>query len=77
MRAKVILTIGTALLLLGCESPEVKRTRGGGRGADLGHRDRNVDMHEGADPYYQTPQLIDSRYARAGNAKNSDRLTRQ
>jgi len=37
MRIKIILTtLSAALLLLGCESPEVKRTRGGGPGADPG-----------------------------------------
>jgi hypothetical protein len=58
MRVKIILTLSAALLLLGCASPEVKRSRGGGPGADLGYRGETVEMHAGSEPYYRTPQII-------------------
>lgn len=77
MGAKLILFIAAAFLLASCESPEIKRTRGGGRGADLGYRGSTVDMHEGAEPYYQTPQLIESRHARTRDDKAGDRVNRQ
>ena len=47
-----------ALLLaaaVACTSPESLRTRGGGRGADLGNRGTTVVFHHGAKPYYKTP----------------------
>ncbi|HEY7714050.1 MAG TPA: hypothetical protein VIE90_06070 [Candidatus Binatia bacterium] len=65
MRIKLIVPLAAALLLIGCESPEGTRTRGGGRGADLGYRGDTVEMHAGAEPYYETPQLIDAKIAGA------------
>lgn len=38
-----------------CASPEARRTRGGGPGADPGNRRAAVQLHAGADPYYGTP----------------------
>ena len=38
-----------------CTSPEADRTRGGGPGADPGNRDAIVELHEGAEPYHETP----------------------
>ncbi len=43
------------LLLVGCGSPEARRTRGGGPGADVGNRGAVVHMHQGARPYWGTP----------------------
>jgi hypothetical protein len=48
-------SICLALGLMACTSPEAERTRGGGPGADIGNRGPVVHMHEGAQPYYQTP----------------------
>lgn len=42
-------------LLAACASPEARRARGGGRGADLGNRSEIVEFHLGAKPYYKTP----------------------
>lgn len=39
----------------GCASPEAERERGGGPGADPGNRDVIVEIHEGAEPYHDTP----------------------
>jgi hypothetical protein len=41
--------------LIACGSPEAERRRGGGPGADLGNRGTVVQMHEGAEPYHNTP----------------------
>lgn len=56
------LGVGYSLLLLmfgwalvACTSPEARRTRGGGPGADVGNRSTVVEIHAGAQPYYQTP----------------------
>ena len=43
--------------LIGCDSPEVSRTRGGGAGADVGNRGR-VELHGGSEIYYGTPVRI-------------------
>ena len=42
----------------GCVSPETTRTRGDGPGADVGNRRQTVKMHEGSDPFWQTPERI-------------------
>lgn len=50
--------LALALGLGACASPEASRVRGGGRGGDVGNRDAVVEMHAGAQPYYQTPCRI-------------------
>lgn len=45
-------------LAAGCTSPEASRVRGGGSGADVGNRGEVVTMHEGSQPYHDTPRLI-------------------
>jgi hypothetical protein len=44
-----------SFLITACASPEAARTRGGGSGADVGNRSDPVELHAGAEPYYQTP----------------------
>jgi len=45
-----------AAAIIGCANPEAERTRGGGRGADVGnHPARPVQIHDGASMYYETP----------------------
>jgi hypothetical protein len=56
-----IAALALGFIFFGCTSPEVKRVRGGGAGADVGNRGDRVEMHEGAKPYYKTPRLIASR----------------
>jgi hypothetical protein len=73
----VILALAALVIFVGCTSPETNRTRGGSRGADLGYRGSSVDLHEGAEPYYRTPQVIDSRYARPGTPGDSERASRR
>ena len=52
MRGASVLLVAA---LAGCASPEARRTRGGGPGADVGNRGPDVVLHEGAEPYYETP----------------------
>jgi hypothetical protein len=47
-----------ALAATACRSPEGKRARGGGPGADLGNRGRVVQMHAGSRMYFETPCLL-------------------
>ena len=41
--------------LVGCASPEARRVRGGGPGADPGNHDPVAELHQGAKMYYRTP----------------------
>ena len=43
-----------ALGIVACSSPEADRERGGA-GADAGNRDPIVEIHQGAEPYHDTP----------------------
>ena len=47
------------LLLTACASPEAARIRGDGPGADVGNRRTLVEIHAGANPYYETPCVTD------------------
>ena len=49
------LLLGSLLLLLACSSPEAYRARGGGPGADVKNWGRPVELHAGAQPFYETP----------------------
>lgn len=44
-----------AAFVAACASPEAKRTRAGGPGADPGNRGAVLEFHHGARPYYDTP----------------------
>lgn len=48
-------TLLAMLACIACASPEAARTRGSGAGGDVGNRDRVIEMHAGAEPYYGTP----------------------
>ena len=52
----VLWLFGVALALPGCPSPEARRTRGGGPGADPGNRGPEVNMHGRPDPFHGTPR---------------------
>jgi hypothetical protein len=54
------LGLGLALAgaLAACTSPEATRMRAGGPGADTGNHGREVQMHEGSQPYWRTPPLL-------------------
>lgn len=64
MSARLLVGITLVAGLLGCDSPEVARTRGGGAGADVGNRGP-VDLHGRSEIYYGTPIRI-TEAARGG-----------
>jgi len=66
-------------LATGCTSPEAKRARGGGPGADPGNRGAVVKTHEGSEPYYGTPRITpggDTRLQPASHARAAEAATR-
>jgi hypothetical protein len=63
--------------LAACASPETTRTRGGGPGADVGNRGKDVDMHEGSRPFWKTPDLIPTKHPPLAPASQADQLSRQ
>jgi hypothetical protein len=41
-----------------CVSPEVKRSRGGGAGADVGNRSDSLHLHGGSLMFSRTPGVL-------------------
>jgi hypothetical protein len=78
-RGTVVAAVALATLVAGCTSPEATRQRAGGPGADPGNRKAVVQMHQGSNPYYQTPERI-GRYgpdrSSLETARQADRLSR-
>lgn len=72
-----VLAFTLLLYLASCASPELTRTRGGGRGADIGPRDKVVRIHEGARPFEGTPKLIPTKHPPLDPANQADQLSRQ
>jgi len=56
-RVVPLLVFGLLTFCTACTSPEARRTRGGGPGADIGNRDAVVEMHGNVQPYNHTPCL--------------------
>jgi hypothetical protein len=56
---RTLCVLAMTVLFLACASPEARRTRGGGPGADVGNRGSPVELHAGAQPYHQTPCVTD------------------
>jgi hypothetical protein len=77
MRRKLILLLITSAVLAACESPETMRSRGGGPGADVGNRDKLVEMHEGAQPFWKTPKIIPAKHPPLEPASQADERSRQ
>jgi hypothetical protein len=73
LRLLLIGCVGVA----GCVSPETTRTRGGGPGADVGNRPRDVKMHEGAQPFWKTPDRIAVEHPPLEPARQADQRSRQ
>jgi hypothetical protein len=63
--------------LTACASPETARSRGSGPGADVGNRAKVVEMHEGSEPFYKTPQIIGTQHAPVDSANQAFQLSRQ
>ncbi|HEY2986323.1 MAG TPA: hypothetical protein VGL11_01260 [Candidatus Binatia bacterium] len=66
-----------ALFIIACTSPEISRTRGGGPGADVGARPKVVRMHDGADPFAKTPQIIKTKHPPLAPARQAEQLSRR
>ena len=77
MSLAVITLMAFFLCLAGCASPERTRTRGGGPGADMGNRDKFVQMHEGAKPFEKTPKIIPTKHPPLAPASQADQLSRR
>jgi hypothetical protein len=63
--------------LAACDSPETRRTRGGGSGADVGNRTKVVEMHQGSQPFWKTPQIISAKHPPLDPANQADQLSRR
>ena len=73
----LVIPLALAFVAAACTSPETTRSRAGGPGADPGNRRSVVNMHEGSDPYWRTPQrLAKKQEAPSGTARQADRLSR-
>lgn len=66
-----------AVFIAACDSPETARSRGGGPGADVGNRDKVMEMHEGSQPFWKTPQIIPTKHPPLEPANQADKLSRQ
>ena len=76
MRWALILGLYCGLFVIGCASPEARRARGGGPGADVGNRTNIVRMHEGSQPFWKTPHLIPVQHPPLAPASQADQLSR-
>ena len=72
--AFTVLMIG-CIVAAGCVSPEASRVRGG-RGADVGNRPEFVKMHDGAEPFWETPRRV-TAHPPLESARQAERLSRQ
>ncbi|HSE86096.1 MAG TPA: hypothetical protein VLJ79_07760 [Candidatus Binatia bacterium] len=77
MSLAVIALVGFSFYFAACSSPETTRTRGGGPGADVGNRDKFVQMHEGSKPFEKTPKVISTKHPPLAPASQADQLSRQ
>jgi len=73
----LITLVAFSFYLIGCASPETKRMRGGGPGADVGNRDKFVQMHEGSKPFEKTPKIIPAQGPPLVSADQAYQLSRQ
>jgi hypothetical protein len=73
----LIVLVALLFYLTACVSPEITRTRGGGSGADVGNRAKDVQMHEGSRPFENTPRLIPTKHPPLEPASQADELSRK
>jgi hypothetical protein len=72
--AFIVLLIG-CIVAAGCVSPEATRERGG-RGGDVGNRPKVAKMHDGAEPFWETPRRVAS-HPPLESARQAEQLSRQ
>ncbi len=77
MRLAPVAAVIALVLVAGCGSPEARRSRGGGPGADRGNRGPVVEMHEGSWIYHQTPQIIQQAHPDLEPARQAQRLSQR
>ena len=75
-RFLVVLLVAACAVLSGCTSPEATRNRGGGPGADVGNRSKDVKMHEGSETYWKTPQRIEGNHPPLDSSRQAQELSR-
>ena len=73
--AFTVLMLG-CIVIVGCVSPETTRVRGG-RGADVGNRSKVVEMHDGSEPFWKTPERITTEHGPLASARQAEQLSRQ
>jgi hypothetical protein len=77
MSLGLIIFVAFSFYLIGCASPETKRMRGGGPGADMGNRTKFVQMHEGSKPFEKTPTIIPTKHPPLAPASQANDLSRK
>jgi hypothetical protein len=75
MKIRLAMLLAASFTLLACQSPEARRTRGGGPGADPGNRPATVKMHEGSRPYWKTPVDVPGQAVPLDAARHAQRLS--
>ncbi|HYV70209.1 MAG TPA: hypothetical protein VE970_08880 [Pseudolabrys sp.] len=77
MSLQLIIPVVLLFYVAACKSPETTRTRGGGPGADVGNRDKLVQMHEGSRPFENTPKIIPTKHPSLAPASQANDLSRR
>jgi hypothetical protein len=79
MKAIILTTLLIGCVAVGgCVSPETTRTRGHGPGADVGNRRPVVELHEGSDPFWKTPDRIPGeQHPPLASARQAQQLSRR
>ena len=77
MKPTLMSLLIAAVFIAACDSPETGRSRGGGPGADVGNRNKLVEMHEGSQPFWKTPKIIPTKHPSLEPANQADKLSRQ
>jgi hypothetical protein len=76
LRRLVVPLLIAGVMLAACASPEARRSRGHGPGGDVGNRPAIVKMHEGSEPYWDTPERIRVQHPPLDPARQADELSR-
>ena len=77
MNVTVTLLLIAFTALSACASPEARRTRSGGPGADVGNRAKVVEMHGGSLPYWKTLLIITTKHGPIETADRAYELNRR
>jgi hypothetical protein len=76
--ARCFVLLLCCLTVVACDSPEATRSRGGGPGGDvLNRRAGGVEMHEGSNQFWKTPDVIPAASPSLDSARQAQQLSRQ